>query len=289
MIKSMTGFGKAEGQIDLGELRVEVRSLNSKGIDSKFRLPSILSFLENDLRQLCQKELYRGKIDVVAFLNKNGSESASQINEPLFRSYHQQLSGLADELKLDKEKMLEALLRIPNVWEGEQTEVSDADKEVIMSVSAEAMSNLDQFRAEEGKNLMDDLQQNLSSVREKLAEVEELAPERLETRKREIEKKLADLADVNPDQNRFEQEMIYFLEKLDINEEIVRLKSHCEYFESTMNEESLQGKKLGFIAQEMGREINTIGSKASHAVIQKKVVEMKDELEKIKEQTLNIL
>ena len=289
MILSMTGFGKAQNQFKWGNVVVEVRSINSRSLDFKMRCPSRYSGYEAEIKTLASKVLLRGKVDLQLNVDRGAGESTSTIDIGLAKSYFKQVSNLAEELNLKTEGMLQTVLRMPEVVRTKEGEIDETEWEEVHAVIHEALTNAVDFRANEGENLRQDLLNSLAELRRYLQEIELLAPERIETRRRDLKKKLEDAQmTAEIDVGRFEQEMLYFIEKLDINEEVVRLKSHCDYFEEIVNSNSSQGKKLGFIGQEMGREINTIGSKANHSGIQKHVVCMKDELEKIKEQSLNI-
>lgn len=289
MILSMTGFGKAQNQFKWGNVVVEVRSINSKSLDFKMRAPSRYTGNEAEIKVLTSQLLKRGKVDLKVNVDKANGESTSSIDLELAKSYFKQVSELARDLDIESNGMLEALLRMPEVVRTKEGDVEESEWNEILELVKTALNNTVEFRASEGENLKQDLLSSLSEIRSHLEVIELLAPERIGTRRKDLKKKLDDahLADV--DTGRFEQEILYFIEKLDINEEVVRLKSHCDYFEEVVNSDSSQGKKLGFIGQEMGREINTIGSKANHSGIQKHVVCMKDKLEKIKEQSLNIL
>jgi uncharacterized protein (TIGR00255 family) len=288
MIQSMTGFGKAQSQHDWGSATVEVRAINSKSLDFKMRVPSKFSPFEAEIKNMASNSLFRGKVDILlTIVSSNGSQS--RVDLDLAKHYYQEISKLADALQVESNGKLEAILRLPDVIKSEEGDVEEGEWAQVRATIQQALNGVVEFRKMEGANLEKDLTDCLVELRNNLREIEALAPERIETRRKDLQKKIeeADISDL--DEGRFEQEILYFIEKLDINEEIVRLKSHCDYFEEILNAPKSQGRKLGFIAQEMGREINTIGSKANHSGIQKLVVGMKDELEKIKEQSLNVL
>ena len=291
MIKSMTGFGKSGCQYEGKTVFVEVRTLNSKTLDINVKLPGAYRPYEHELRSLISQHLIRGKVDmIIGFENENGQQAFS-LNKPLLEKYFMELSSLAKDLGVDESPdLLPALLRLPEVLTQQaQTAEDDEWKQVLTSIE-DALDQTNAFRVSEGKHLENDLKERIHSIRRLLTEIDPLEATRKETIRNKLIKGLTDIQDhTQPDQNRFEQELIYYLEKLDISEEKVRLDKHLEYFEETLDEEASTGKKLGFIAQEIGREINTIGSKANDAGIQKIVVQMKDELEKVKEQLMNIL
>jgi uncharacterized protein (TIGR00255 family) len=289
MIKSMTGFGKA---LKIGEtysVTVELRSVNSKGIDINLRMPSIYRNYEIELRNELIKHLERGKIDLSLNIDKQQEESALEVNMELAKKYHAQLQQLATELKVPFENSLEQVLRLPEVLKGERKEANEEDWKFIKSVLTEAIKAIDDFRKTEGESLKKDFEIRIHNINTCLEQIKTLDVKRVQTIKERISTSLLEAVGKEKiDQNRLEQELIYYIEKLDINEEKVRLKTHLDYFVTTMKEPAA-GRKLNFIAQEIGREINTIGSKANDADIQKLVVLMKDELEKIKEQSSNVL
>lgn len=291
MLQSMTGYGKAVSVINDKKFTVEVKSLNSKQLDLTVKMPSLYREKELLLRNKLAVELERGKVEIGIFYEANETERKTSINTELLKVYYNDLSALANELDLmDKGALLSGILKMPDILKTERPELDPQEWNKIESLVVDAVAHFKTFRAEEGARLEEDLTTRVNTILTLLAEVEVLAPERAATIKERINQNLAEAVGKEQiDQNRFEQEMIYYLEKYDITEEVVRLKGHCEYFFETAKAEGQQGKKLGFISQEMGREINTTGSKANHAGIQKAVVQMKDELEKIKEQLLNIL
>lgn len=287
MVLSMTGFGKASNTFGNKKITVEIRSLNSKGIDINTRLPQVYREKDLELRNRASAQLVRGKVDLSVYVESEGADSGHQLNAELIKSYYGQLKALADELG-DSSNLMTAVLRFPEVLQSEREELSEDEWTALNQTLKEAMVRLTEHRAEEGRAMDQDLRGNVAFIEEQLMAIEPLETERKEAVRDRLRKNLDDLKE-KVDENRFEQELIYYLEKFDINEEKVRLRKHCSYFLSILEEEKSQGKKLGFIAQEMGREINTIGSKANHAGIQKHVVQMKDVLEQIKEQVLNCL
>ena len=287
MVLSMTGFGKASNTFGNKKITVEIRSLNSKGIGINTRLAQVYREKDLELRNRASAQLVRGKVDLSVYVESEGADSGHQLNAELIKSYYGQLKALADELG-DSSNLMTAVLRFPEVLQSEREELSDDEWTALNQTLKEAMVRLTEHRVEEGRAMDQDLRGNVAFIEEQLMAIEPLETERKEAVRDRLRKNLDDLNE-KVDENRFEQELIYYLEKFDINEEKVRLRKHCSYFLSILDEEKSQGKKLGFIAQEMGREINTIGSKANHAGIQKHVVQMKDVLEQIKEQVLNCL
>lgn len=285
----MTGFGKAEGTVKNKRVSVEIRSLNSKGLDLNTRMPGVYREKELALRNLLSEKLERGKVDF--FINVESSEGikGTLINKTVVKQYHAQLKAIAKELKEEQDDFMEIIMRLPDVMKSEREEFDEAEWKPISKLVDVAVKKLDVFRAKEGASLQADLRMRIDLITKALAKVEENDNERIAAIREKIRKGIEELvAKDKVDNNRFEQELIYYIEKLDITEEKVRLKTHLEFFLKTMSENS-SGKKLGFISQEIGREINTIGSKANDASIQKIVVLMKDELEKIKEQLNNVL
>ncbi|MBI3502408.1 MAG: YicC family protein [Bacteroidetes bacterium] len=289
MIKSMTGFGKSAGKVKDRKISVEARSVNSKGLDTNFRLPNLFRDKEIELKNFLSEKLRRGKIDLTVIFDSSLEERHVSLNKTIAKKHFAELKSLCRELKLPDEEMLLALLRMPDIFKPEKEEFTAHDWKVVLSCIGKAVSALDKFRTSEGKSLEKDLRKRIDFVLKYLLQVDALDKGRIEIIKEKLRKNLEELISKDRiDENRFEQELIYHIEKLDITEEKVRLKTHCDYFLQTMNENEC-GRKLGFISQEIGREINTIGSKASDAGIQKVVVQMKDELEKIKEQLNNVL
>lgn len=283
----MTGFGKADVSIDGNKITVEARSVNSKGLDTNFRLPNIYREKEHEIRNFLSDKLKRGKIDVSISVESAEQEKKVILNRSVAKAHYKELKSLCKELKLNESEMLLAVLKMPDVFKHEKEKLNEKEWKQILSSIVKAVSELDKFRMTEGKSLEKELRNRIEVISKLLNDVEEMDKERTPFVKEKIRKQLAEIAD-KIDQNRFEQEIIYYVEKLDITEEKVRLKTHCDYFVKTMSEDDC-GRKLNFISQEIGREINTIGSKANHAGIQKLVVQMKDELEKIKEQLNNVL
>ena len=287
-VHSMTGYGKAQTEIDHVTYVVEMRALNSKYADINLRIPSIFRDKEMRIRKKLTKNLQRGKIDFS--LNVDTSETENMvINTEVLKSYHKQVSNISKELMMSKDSMLEVLMRLPNVVHQEEMEVDDTLWKEIEKTIDNAIEQLNSFRIQEGEALEKDLLKRVENIATALLEIESIEQGRFERKRKKIQQQLDGLK-MEIDQNRFEQEMIFYLEKMDITEEITRLRNHIKYFaEILAAKENEKGKKTGFVAQEMGREINTIGSKANDADVQKLVIQMKDELEKIKEQALNIL
>lgn len=282
----MTGYGKAECSFSGSKYVIEVRSLNGKNADISLKTSLIPRDKEMQLRQFLTKELNRGNIDFyVTIDNSNASKACHQINTEVMMGYYNQISQLKS---IDYDSILPALLRLPDVVEIMNEEIDEDHWNIFYNAISEAVAALVDFRKKEGSILKADVLSKVDRIEALIPEVEKYEAERIPAIRSRIESHINELP-LNPDLNRFEQELIFYIEKLDINEEKVRLAQHCRYFRETIEKEEFPGKKLGFIAQEMGREINTLGSKANHADIQKIVVKMKDELEKIKEQSLNIL
>ena len=295
MVKSMTGYGKAEAILETGKITVEVRSLNGKTADISIKTSIIPKDKEMTVRQKIAAELTRGNIDFFVTFEPNAADSAKKINMDLAMEYYQQISELAKKVGTSSlqinnpNDLIATILRMPEVMDAKKQEVITEDNwPKVEACIDEAIANINAFRAQEGEVLFKDVTSKVENILGYSAQVETFENERVEAIREKILNRFAELK-ADPDQNRLEQEMIYYIEKLDLNEERVRLRQHCRYFLDTLENEPNPGKKLGFIAQEMGREINTTGSKANHTEIQKIVVKMKDELEKIKEQSLNIL
>jgi len=281
----MTGFGKKEAQYEDKHIRIEVRSLNSKSADINLRTPAYLRELDPELRKRLSQKMYRGKIDVNIYVEFNGEAAPSSINTGVVKAYMAQLEqiGTASE----SERMALAM-RLPDTLSSEKETLSEEEKKTLFSLLDAVITNIEGFRKDEGTELGKDLKLRLDLIESHLQSVIQIDPERHQKIKEKLHTALKELK-VEIDTNRFEQELIFYLEKFDITEEKVRLQNHLSYFKEVMENEFPNGKKLGFIAQEIGREVNTIGSKANHAELQKIVVQMKDELEKIKEQLLNVL
>ncbi len=290
MIKSMTGFGKGEATFQNKKITVEIRSLNSKQLDLNLRLPSVYRQSEYELRTLIARTVQRGKVDVFVNVESQRVETPARINRELFREYLRQMNDTLAYAGIDADydTLVPAILRMPEVVSAESETVSDEEHAALLSAAEAAAAHLDAFRAQEGAILIADLLRRVDLIEQYKEEVIPFEQARTQTIRARILDNFAQLK-VDVDSNRLEQEMIFYLEKLDITEEKVRLTNHCRYFREVAAGEEGVGRKLGFIAQEMGREINTMGSKANETNIQILVVKMKDELEKIKEQVLNIL
>ena len=290
MIKSMTGFGKGEAVYGNKKFRVELRSLNSKQLDLSIKIPSKYRAIEAEVRAIITRELQRGKVDCFVSFESSVAETSAHINSEAFAAYANELREVcaANSVSTDGDHFLSAILRMPDVITTEEQEVSDDELKAIVNATMEAVEQLNAFRVQEGAILIADLFKRIDLIEQYRHEVEPFETARVEVIKNRIRENLEKHA-VEVDNNRLEQEMIFYIEKLDITEEKVRLDNHCAYFREVANEEEAPGRKLGFIAQELGREINTMGSKSNEANMQRLVVKMKDELEKIKEQVLNIL
>jgi len=291
MIRSMTGYGKAMLETPHRKITVEIRSLNSKQADINTKMPWIYKEKELDIRNMVIRRLERGKIDLMISFDAMNDEPAPVINSNIVKNYYNQLREISNELGIKSDsELLGIVMRLPETLRSERAELTEEEWSMAVKLIDDALSMTDLYRLEEGKAMEADLSKSVSSITRYLGNLSNVEGDRL-TRMRE--KLLATLQDTvgseNIDKNRFEQELIFYLEKMDINEEKVRLKKHCDYFIETMNGNGQNGKMLNFISQEMGREINTIGSKANDASLQKLVVMMKDELERIKELTLNVL
>ena len=286
MIQSMTGFGKASLQLPTKKITVEIKSLNSKGLDLNTRMPSVFREMELGLRNQISQRLERGKVDFSLYVEVTGEETTSKINVPIIKGYINQMRAVIPTA--DETELMKMAVRMPDALKTERDEIDENEWKQIQTVIDEALENIANFRKDEGASLEKEFQLRISNINNLMNEAVSYDAERVETVKTRLRTALDELK-VNVDENRFEQELIYYLEKLDINEEKVRLKNHLDYFLKELSSKESNGKKLGFISQEMGREINTIGSKSSDAEMQKIVVQMKDELEKIKEQLLNIL
>lgn len=293
MIKSMTGFGNAGFEDERMMIHVEVKSLNSKFLDLSIRSPRQFSDKEHEIRNLVQTVLDRGKVNVmIDFFPKAATELPVNINEDLFKAVYQKFKTLADSVNDKSQDLFKLALQAPNVMSAIAGEAKDEEEEwtQVKKILEEALQKCDGFRKDEGNSLELKLEENIENIEGGLARIKEEESGRKERIKQKIRNHFSEWLDENSfDANRFEQELIYYFEKLDINEELVRLDTHLKYFSKSMKEDSSQGKKLGFISQEIGREINTIGSKANDAGIQKYVILMKDELEKIKEQSMNVI
>lgn len=290
MVLSMTGFGKATCEVGTKKLTIEIKSLNSKQLDLFSRLPNIYKEKELELRNYVAQKLERGKVEFSISMDSINGAQPNQINKTLVKSYYEEIKSLSQELGVEPPAdWIKILLKMPDVMKMEAAELEETDWKIIRMAFEEAVDNLIEFRQKEGESLKKVFLQKIENIRNLLVQVEPYEKERVEKIKTRILENLSSLKQVEIDKNRFEQEMIYYIEKLDVNEEKNRLRQHLDYFVETMNAEGASGKKLGFIAQEIGREINTLGSKSNHPEMQKIVVMMKDELEQIKEQVLNVL
>ena len=285
MIQSMTGFGKHVVQLPSKKITVEIKSLNSKNLDINTRIPQLYREKELELRKMIADALSRGKVDLGLYIEITGEETTSEINQGVVKKYMEQLGAITEGEPI---KLLELALRMPDTLRSDKDDLDEAEYTSIKEAMKGALLKIKSFREKEGSVLEADFKLRLETLGKLLDEVKKIDPDRLDTIRERLNRALSELK-VEVDANRFEQELIYYLEKYDITEEKVRLANHLEYFDSTLNSEDSNGKKLGFIAQEIGREINTIGSKANYAPMQQLVVQMKDELEKIKEQMLNVL
>ena len=290
MVKSMTGFGKGEAALRNKKITVEIRSLNSKQLDLSLRLPAVYRQSEYEIRNLIARTIQRGKVDVFVTVESQAVETSALINREVFREYLRQMNDTLSFSGIDAgyDAILPVIMRLPDVVATEAEAISEEEHAALLAAVEAAAAHLDAFREQEGAILIADLLRRVELIEQYKTEVVPFEKARTETVKARILDNLSKLA-VDVDRNRLEQEMIFYLEKLDITEEKVRLTNHCNYFREVASSEEGAGRKLGFIAQEMGREINTMGSKANEPNIQILVVKMKDELEKIKEQVLNIL
>ncbi len=290
MIQSMTGFGKASTELERRKVTVEVKSLNSKQLDLSVRLPNLYKEHEMEIRNQLSRQLERGKVDFLIYVENIGNETPTQINQNIVEGYYNQIKESARKLGIDTPAdWYQVILRMPDVLKYESQEVDELEWNAVSQVIDEAVKQLLAFRKQEGEMLTNLFKEKVANISSLLTDIEPFEAERVEKIKARITEALHKIEDFDYDKNRFEQEMIYYIEKLDINEEKSRLTNHLGYFLETMKSGTGQGKKLGFIAQEMGREINTMGSKSNHADMQQIVVRMKDELEQIKEQVLNVL
>ena len=290
MIKSMTGFGKGEAICGDKKFRVELRSLNSKQLDLSVKIPGKYRAAEAEVRNIITRQLQRGKVDCFVSFEAAVADTSAHINAAVFKAYADELRMVceASGVKVEGDALLSAVMRMPDVVTSEEQEVSDDELKAIIAATEQAAAQLDAYRVQEGAILIADLLARIDLIEKYRHDVELYEGQRVETIKSRIRENLQKLA-VEVDNNRLEQEMIFYIEKLDITEEKVRLDNHCAYFREVAASEDAPGRKLGFIAQELGREINTMGSKSNEANMQRLVVQMKDELEKIKEQVLNIL
>ena len=291
MMKSMTGFGKAAAILNGKNYEIEIKSLNGKSLDINTKLPANYKERELEMRSIIGERLERGKIDFSLTITVVSGGEAVKVNEELLASYFNTMSQITDRLnfKPDQTQLFTTLLRFPDVLRNDPEPLDENEWKFVKALLIKAVDALDNFRTQEGQNLKGDFVKRTNLILDYLSRVEPFEKQRVEQIKERIASRFEELKGLDVDRNRFEQELIYYIEKLDITEEKIRLKNHCNYFIETIDAQEAPGKKLGFIAQEMGREINTLGSKANDSDIQKIVVMMKDELEKIKEQVLNIL
>lgn len=286
MVYSMTGFGKAVNQLSNKKIIVEIKSLNSKSLDLNVRLPQVYREKELELRKLLSTSLQRGKIDFSLYVENIVEQNNTTVNAPIVKDYIAQMKNILPNA--DETELMKMAVRMPDALKTDKEEIDENEWVEIIQTTEEALTHLNEFRVSEGEHLLNDMQKNVDTIRQKLNEVALLKDERTQAVKDRLQNGLDELKHT-VDEARFAQEIVFYIEKLDINEEEVRLNKHLDYFVETLHEPVSNGKKLGFISQEMGREINTIGSKSNHASMQKLVVQMKEELEKIKEQVLNIL
>ena len=287
----MTGFGKAEFEVNNKKITIEIKSLNSKQIDINTRTPALYREKDIIIRKELSEKLIRGKVDFNIYVENLGNESNSKINEPILKSYFEHLNKISSDLNVTTDhSTLQAAMRLPDIVKTEYETLNESEWDAIFKNIQKALTDINDYRSQEGQVLEADIIGNVNSINQLLKEIEPFEKQRIEAVKTRLSDNLDSLKlNGNIDENRFEQELIFYLEKLDINEEKVRLSNHCEYFIETANQPVSSGKKLGFIAQELGREINTIGSKANETNIQRIVVQMKDHLERVKEQLLNVL
>jgi len=285
MIHSMTGYGKSVLQLPSKTISIEIKSLNSKTLDLNMRIPSMYRAKELNLRKLIASKLHRGKVDFSLFFENTGGETFAKVNPKVVKKYMSQLEELAAG---DPMHLLQMAIKMPDAVSTEREGIDETEWDEIQNEILNALENISLYRLEEGKVLEADFSKRITIISDLLEQVLEIDPERITNVRERLHKGVAELKE-KYDENRFEQELVYYIEKFDITEEKVRLQNHLEYFIKTLNSDDSNGKKLGFISQEIGREVNTIGSKANFAPMQKLVVQMKDELEKIKEQLLNVL
>ncbi|CAM4068471.1 MULTISPECIES: YicC/YloC family endoribonuclease [Gillisia] len=285
MIQSMTGFGKSLLQLPSKKITIEIKSLNSKSLDLNARIPGQYREKELLLRNIIAKSLVRGKVDFSLYVEVTGEETTSSINPIVVKKYMEQLRQIAN---IDDDELLKMAIRMPDTMKSEREEIEETEFIEIEKTLQQALTEINSFRTDEGNALEKDLMFRVSNIAQLLQDIIAMDPDRIEGVRERLRKGVADLQE-KVDENRFEQELVYYIEKFDITEEKVRLENHLSYFLETINSPDSNGRKLGFISQEMGREINTIGSKSNYAPMQQLVVQMKDELEKIKEQLLNVL
>jgi uncharacterized protein (TIGR00255 family) len=285
MIQSMTGFGKSISELPSKKITVEIKSLNSKNFDLNARISSQYREKELELRKIISKSLVRGKIDLSVYVENTGEETSSVLNEAVVKKYMEQLRALVNG---DETELLKMAVRMPDALKTEREEIDETEFKAIEDAVEEALTEINNFRTAEGQALEKDLKLRVSNIEDLLQQIIKMDPDRIDGVKERLRKGVEEIKE-SVDENRFEQELVYYIEKFDITEEKVRLENHLNYFNETLNSKDSNGRKLAFISQEMGREINTIGSKSNYAPMQQLVVQMKDELEKIKEQLLNVL
>lgn len=284
----MTGFGKSVTQLPNKKITIEIKSLNSKNLDINARIPSYYREKELTLRNTISRSLVRGKVDLSLYVEFNGEETSATINEHVVQQYMQQLAKTVGTAQTNTVDLLDIAMRLPDALKTERDEIDPEEYDAILNGLDQAIELINTYRIDEGRALKQDFELRIANINKLLKEVEDIDPKRMEGVRERLLKNVSDLQ-AEVDENRFEQELTYYLEKYDITEEKVRLANHLDYFNTALNSSTSNGKKLGFISQEMGREINTIGSKSNDAPMQQLVVQMKDELEKIKEQLLNVL
>jgi len=285
MIRSMTGYGKKETQWEDKRISIEIRALNSKNADINLRTPSYLRELDPEIRKRLASKMFRGKIDLTMYVEYNGQNAPTKINTQIVSAYMEQLKALGDSTSSER---LALAMRLPDTLSSDRDSLDETEKKIVFNLLDTVIKDINGYRADEGNQLEKDFILRINLIEDHLNAIKKIDPERNQKIELKLKESLADLK-IEIDANRFEQELIFYLEKFDVTEEKVRLKNHLDYFKKIMKSKEPVGKKLGFIAQEIGREINTIGSKANHSELQKIVVQMKDELEKIKEQLLNVL
>ena len=288
MLQSMTGFGKSNGVFASKKISVEIRSLNSKGLDLSLKIPSVYRELETDIRKIISEELDRGKIDIGIYIESQSVSSEIKINTELAHAYHQELKKLNASWGEKEVDFMSVIMRMPEVVSQNQDEITEEEIKFVLSLVIQAVHQVVSFRNQEGLALHNEFVKRISEINKGIHGIEKYEGDRIQTVRDRITKNLEELTIGEIDQNRFEQELIFYIEKLDISEEKMRLNNHLNFFLENLKMPKT-GKKLGFITQEIGREINTLGSKSNHSEMQKIVVEMKDSLEKIKEQVLNTL
>ena len=286
MIHSMTGFGKAVSQMSNKKIIVEIKSLNSKSLDLNVRLPQVYREKELELRKLLASELHRGKVDYSLYIENVTEQTNTTVNAPIVKDYIAQMKNILPDA--DETELMKMAVRMPDALKTEKAEIDENEWEEIVKTTSDALLRINEFRASEGEHTLKSFEANIDIIRTKLNEISTIKEERIQAIKERLLNGLEDLKQT-VDEARYAQEIVFYIEKLDINEEEVRLNKHLDYFTETLNEPQSNGRKLAFITQEMGREINTIGSKSNYAAMQQLVVQMKEELEKIKEQVLNIL